>query len=60
MSKSKKKFTQRFTVLHDLGRYLWKNKLWWMMPIVIILGGIALLMIFTYNSSVVPFTYALF
>lgn len=56
-----RKFSLRFSVLGDFFSYLWKNRLWWMIPIVIMLVILSIFIWFTQSSSaVVPFIYALF
>ncbi|HNW91590.1 MAG TPA: DUF5989 family protein [bacterium] len=40
--------------------FLWQRKLWWMAPIIIVLGGLSLLIVFTQGSSLAPFIYAVF
>ncbi len=45
-------------VLRDLVRFAAENKLWWIVPLVIVLGLLALV-IFT-GQAVTPFVYTLF
>jgi len=46
--------------LRQAGRYLWANKLWWMIPLIIMLLLVAILIIIAASSPVSPFIYALF
>ena len=39
---------------------MWQRKLWWMMPMIIVLLLFALLMIFAQGTAVAPFIYTLF
>jgi len=47
-------------VLGELMTFLWKNKLWWLIPIVVGLVLLGLLVVFTQGSAVAPFIYTLF
>jgi hypothetical protein len=60
MMKWLKNFYSRAAVLKELFVFLWKNKLWWMIPIVVVFLLLALLILFTQSSAVVPFIYTLF
>lgn len=44
----------------ELLRFLWAQKLWWLVPMVIVLIAFGLLMIFAATSGVGPFIYSLF
>ena len=48
------------SILRELFSFLWRNKLWWMMPIIIIFILLGLLIWLAQSSAVVPFIYALF
>jgi len=50
----------RFSIVGELLSFLWQNKLWWMIPMVIVFLLLGLLIFFTQSSAVVPFIYALF
>lgn len=50
----------RFTVVGELIGYLCRHKLWWMMPIVMVLVLFGLLLVFTQGSALAPFIYTLF
>ena len=41
-------------------RFLWQRKLWWMIPIVVVLLLFGFLIFFTQSSAVAPFIYTLF
>ncbi len=60
MKKFFKKVSLRSAVLKDLGLFLWENKMWWMMPIVIVFVLLGIIICFAQSSAVVPFIYALF
>ncbi len=40
--------------------FLWQRKLWWMIPMVMVLLLFGLLLIFASSSGVAPFIYTLF
>ncbi len=60
MIRAIKEIILRFGILGELLFFLWKRKLWWLIPMVSILILLALLLIFTQASSVAPFLYPLF
>jgi hypothetical protein len=50
----------RLSIVGELMSFLWKAKLWWMIPLVLILllfGGLILL---AQTSAIAPFIYTLF
>jgi hypothetical protein len=47
-------------VAGELVRFLWRRKLWWLVPMVIVLLLFALLLVFASASGVGPFIYTLF
>lgn len=50
----------RFAIIGELFGFLWKAKLWWMVPVVsllLLLGG---LIILAQSSAIAPFIYTLF
>ncbi|TET73007.1 MAG: hypothetical protein E3J56_04630 [Candidatus Aminicenantes bacterium] len=50
----------RLSIFRELLIFLWKRKLWWLIPLIIILVLFGLLLIFTQSSAVAPFIYSLF
>jgi len=40
--------------------FLWQRKLWWLIPMVVMLLVLALLLVFASASGVGPFIYTLF
>ena len=50
----------RAKILSELFKFLWERKLWWMIPILIVLLLLGLLIFFTQSSAVAPFIYTLF
>lgn len=49
-----------FGVAGEFLHFLWKNKRWWLIPLVIILILFALLVMFASVSGIGPFIYPLF
>ena len=55
------KFRKRFAILNEFLTFLWKEKLWWMIPLILILLGMGLLIFFSSSSdALAPFIYPLF
>lgn len=52
--------SSKFTLLRELFAFFWERKLWWMIPMLVVLLGLGLLIIFAQSSAVVPFIYVLF
>jgi len=50
----------RFRVVREVFSFLWKRKLWWLMPMIFILIALGLLMVFGQATGIGPFIYALF
>lgn len=48
------------SIVRELLSFLWQNKLWWMIPMVVVFLILGLLIVFTQSSAVVPFIYTLF
>lgn len=53
-------FLSKLGIFGELLSFLWKKKLWWLMPIVVLLVVLGLLLIFTQSSAVGSFIYTLF
>lgn len=53
-------FFMRLGVLGELLAFLWKRKLYWMLPMVITLLVFALLIMLGGSSPISPFIYTLF
>ena len=50
----------RFQIAGELMGFLWRRKMWWAMPIVIVMVFLGLLIGFGSSSGVGPFIYTLF
>jgi len=55
-----KTLLSRFGIFNELLAFFWHRKLWWLIPLIIILVLLGLLLIFTQGSAVAPFIYTLF
>jgi uncharacterized membrane protein len=55
-----KKIGSRSSTIRELFSYLWKNRLWWMIPFMFVFLILGILIIFAKSSAVVPFIYTLF
>jgi len=53
-------FLSKIRIISELLVFLWKRKLWWLIPMVIGLLLIGFLLIFAQSSAVAPFIYTLF
>lgn len=50
----------KLNILRELVGFLLKEKKFWLIPIVIILGLFGLLLVFAQGSALAPFVYTLF
>ena len=50
----------RFSIMSELITFLWVRRLWWMIPMVVVLLAFGLMIIFTQSSALAPFLYPLF
>lgn len=54
------RWTSRVTLIGRLCAYLWRERLWWLVPMVVMLFTIGGFLLFTQSSAVAPFMYTLF
>jgi hypothetical protein len=47
-------------VVNELLSFLWQRKLWWLIPMVVVLLVFGLLLVFASASGIGPFIYTLF
>ena len=50
----------RVGIAGELVGFLWRRKLWWLIPMVLTLLAFGLLMIFAEGTAIAPFIYTLF
>jgi hypothetical protein len=56
----KARLGRRFKIFKTLIDFLWKQKMWWLIPMICILGTLALLAGGSAMSGVAPLIYVLF
>lgn len=47
-------------IVGELLGFLWKQKLWWLMPALVVLLIFGLLLVFAQSTPLAPFVYTLF
>ena len=50
----------RLGIIGELLAFFWERKLWWMMPMVLVLMLFGVLIVFTQGTALAPFVYTLF
>jgi hypothetical protein len=60
MKKFLRSMSSNLGVVGELFGFLWARKLWWLIPMVVVLMLFGLLVIFGSASGVAPFIYTLF
>ncbi len=50
----------RLGIVGELLAFLWKRKLWWLIPMIVVIVLFTMLLIFAQGSAVAPFIYTLF
>jgi hypothetical protein len=60
MKKLINSLASRTGTLGELFSYLWQNRLWWILPAVVVIVFFGILVVFAQASPVSPFIYALF
>ena len=50
----------KLSILGELLGFLWKRKLWWLIPMIVTLILFAVLLVYAQGSAVAPFIYSLF
>ncbi len=51
---------RRLGVVGELLRFLWRERLWWMIPLLIALIAVGALIVLGSSPAVAPFVYTLF
>ena len=52
--------TQRLGIMGEFFEFLWRQKLWWMMPMFVVIFLFGVLLILAQSSALAPFIYTLF
>ncbi|MGD0331014.1 MAG: DUF5989 family protein [Dehalococcoidia bacterium] len=55
-----KNFISKSGTFGELLTFLWQRKLWWMIPMIVMLVLFGLLFIFAAGSPLAPFIYTIF
>ena len=50
----------RLGIIGELLAFFWERKLWWMIPMVMVLMLFGVLIVFTQGTALAPFVYTLF
>jgi Family of unknown function (DUF5989) len=50
----------KFSIIAELFYFLWARRLWWMIPMFMVLLLLGILMLLTHGSAIAPFIYPLF
>ena len=54
------RLTSRFGIVWRLLEYLWRERLWWMIPALVVILLFGALVLFSQSGAVAPFIYTLF
>ena len=52
--------SSKASIVGEFVVFLWERKLWWMIPMCLVLLAIGLLLVFAQTSPLAPFIYTLF
>ncbi len=55
-----RQLANRCAILTELVRFLWTERLWWLIPMVAILVVFAALFLLAQSAPIAPFVYTLF
>ncbi len=47
-------------IIGELFSFLWRRKLWWLLPMIAMLLVFGILLVFAQGSAIAPFIYTLF
>ncbi len=50
----------RAGIIGELLLFLWQRKLWWLIPMMVVIVLFGMLLVFAQGSAVAPFIYTLF
>ncbi|HEV8712795.1 MAG TPA: DUF5989 family protein [Candidatus Binatia bacterium] len=56
----KTRMSDRIGIFAEFVAFLWERKLWWMIPMVVVLVLCGALLILAQTSAIAPFIYPLF
>lgn len=55
-----KSWAGRFRIVAELISFLWRQRLWWLIPLIVVMLIFGFLLIFAQTSGLGPFIYTLF
>ena len=55
-----KNMKARMGIIGERFAFLWKKKMWWLMPMIVMLLIFTALIVFAQGSALAPFIYTLF
>ncbi|KKU10006.1 MAG: hypothetical protein UX13_C0023G0006 [Candidatus Woesebacteria bacterium GW2011_GWB1_45_5] len=50
----------KLSVIGELFSFLWKKKLWWLIPMILVILVVGILIVFVASSPLAPIVYPLF
>jgi len=50
----------RMAIMGEFFGYLWRQRLWWMIPMFVVIFAFGLLLVVGQSSALAPFIYTLF
>jgi hypothetical protein len=53
-------FKDKWSVFRELLSFLWKERAWWLIPLVVMLVGLGAVLFLAQGSALAPFIYTLF
>lgn len=53
-------FFLKLSTVAELFGFLWEHKLWWIMPVVLVMLIVAVILIFGQSTGIAPFIYPFF
>ena len=56
----KGRVSSKVGIAGELLGFFWRQRLWWLMPMIVVLLAFGLLLIFAQTSALAPFIYTLF
>jgi len=54
------RFVSRLGILGELLKFLWQRKLWWIIPMIVMLILFTLFLVAAQGSALAPFIYTIF
>jgi len=55
-----RKLKSKLGIVMDLTHFLWERKLWWLIPIILVIVMIGLVLVMSAGTPIAPFIYTLF